>query len=244
MAHAPTPRYASHYRPSARAFGQFVTAVGRRYSGTWPVHNGARRRLPRVSFWTIWNEPNQPGWLAPQWRRKAGTPVAEAPVLYRRFVDAGFAALERTGHGPAHDTVLIGELAPEGAESTDAETPIPPLTFLRALYCVNVADQPLRGQSATALGCPAAGPASAFAAAHPGLFQPTGFAHHPYSFFLAPGASMADPNFVPLADLGRLEQSLDQILAAYGVHRRLPIYLTEYGYETNPPNPFRGTSLT
>jgi hypothetical protein len=24
------------------------------------------------------------------------------------------------------------------------------------------------------------------------------------------------------------------------MHRRLPIYLTEYGYETNPPDPFRG----
>jgi hypothetical protein len=75
------------------------------------------------------------------------------------------------------------------------------------------------------------------------LFTATGFAHHPYSFFLAPGATMTDPNFVPLADLGRLEQALDRIFAAYAVHRRLPLYLTEYGYETDPPNPFRGVSV-
>jgi hypothetical protein len=79
-------------------------------------------------------------------------------------------------------------------------------------------------------------------AANPGLFQAGGFAHHPYSFFLAPSVSMADPNFVPLSDLGRLERGLDAAFAAYGVQRRLGLYLTEYGYETNPPNPFRGVT--
>ena len=53
---------------------------------------------------------------------------------------------------------------------------------------------------------------------------------------------MSDAEFAPLADLGRLEQALDRSVAAYGVTRRLPIYLTEYGYETNPPNPFRGVA--
>ena len=80
----------------------------------------------------------------------------------------------------------------------------------------------------------------AFLAENPGLFDATGFAHHPYLFFLSPAAAMRDPEFVPLSDLGRLEHALDQIFAAYGVARRLPIYLTEYGYETNPPNPYRG----
>ena len=79
-------------------------------------------------------------------------------------------------------------------------------------------------------------------AAHPGLFSATGFAHHPYAFFLAPTASMSDANFVPLSDISRLEHALDAIFATYGVHRQLPIYVTEYGYETNPPNPFRGVS--
>ena len=79
-------------------------------------------------------------------------------------------------------------------------------------------------------------------AANPGLFDATAFAHHPYSFFLAPSAQMSDVNFVPLSDLSRLEHGLDAIFGAYGVGRRLPLYLTEYGYETNPPNPYRGVS--
>jgi hypothetical protein len=48
---------------------------------------------------------------------------------------------------------------------------------------------------------------------------------------------------VPLADLSRLEHGLDSIFTTYGVNRRLPLYLTEYGYETNPPNPYRGVPL-
>jgi hypothetical protein len=53
---------------------------------------------------------------------------------------------------------------------------------------------------------------------------------------------MRNPAFAPLANLGRLEHALDSIFITYDIHRRLPLYLTEYGYETNPPNPYRGVS--
>ena len=37
---------------------------------------------------------------------------------------------------------------------------------------------------------------------------------------------------------GELEaQLLDRVQQLYGSHARLPVYLTEYGYETNPPRP-------
>jgi hypothetical protein len=239
---APAAKYADHWVPSATGFGQFVAAVARRYSGSYAAAGGST--LPRVSYWSIWNEPNQPGWLAPQWQSTGGSAAMKAPVLYRSFVDAAFGALERTGHRTATDTILIGELAPEGSEgpSLNYRTPIPPMPFLRALYCVGSSYRPLTGSSAAALACPQGGQASAFVSANPGLFDATGFAHHPYSFFLAPNVQMADQNFAPLADLPRLEHGLDAIFGAYGVSRRLPLYLTEYGYETNPPNPYRGVS--
>ncbi|MGI8430332.1 MAG: hypothetical protein ACR2OB_13770 [Solirubrobacteraceae bacterium] len=243
---------AHHFRPSAADFAQFVTAVGRRYSGSY-TPSGATGPLARVSYWTIWNEPNQPGWLLPQWSRQGGQPVMEAPSLYRDYADAAFGALRGTGHGVATDTILIGELAPEGADSFDPSTksfgpitrstaPIAPLRFVQALYCVDASYRPLRGALAGLLHCPTDGSAQAFVAAHPALFQATGFAHHPYSFFLAPGVdtSPSDPDFVSLIDLPRLEHGLDRTFAAYGVGRQLPIYLTEYGYETDPPNPFKG----
>ncbi|MGI8505665.1 MAG: hypothetical protein ACR2MK_02470 [Solirubrobacteraceae bacterium] len=235
---APVARQADHYAPSAADFGEFVLAAGRRYSGTY-VPPGAHAPLPRVGYWSVWNEPNQPGWLAPQLSGPSSAPVLEAASLYRGYVDAANAALRRTGH--RSDTILIGELAPEGDERSLGH-PVPPIPFLRALYCVGRDYRPLAGIAATALGCPDGGPRSAFVAAHPGLFAARGFAHHPYSFFLPPAARMSDPNFVPLSNLNRLEHGLDAIFAAYSVARRLPVYLTEYGYETFPPNPFRGVS--
>jgi hypothetical protein len=236
---APTAREANHFAPLAASFEHFVIAAGRRYSGHYRP-SGAPQALPRVSDWSVWNEPNQPGWLAPQSTGSGPASVLESARLYRGYVDAADAALRLTGH--AHDTILVGELAPEGDEQRGVSRPVPPLPFLRALYCVGADDRPLGGAPALALACPSAASPAAFVSAHPGLFAATGFAHHPYSFFLAPGATMPDANFVPLSDLGRLEQALDGIFAAYGVHRRLPLYLTEYGYETNPPNPFRGVS--
>ena len=231
-------KYADDWMPSATRFGAFVSAVARRYSGDYAPAGGST--LPRVGFWSIWNEPNQPGWLAPQWQTVAGQHVIESAVLYRGYVDAAFTALARTGHGPATDTILIGELAPEGSvhPAYTYADPIPPLPFLRALYCVDSGYRPLAGPAAADLGCPST--PTAFVSAHPGLFDATGFAHHPYAFFLAPSAQMSDENFVPLSGLSRLEHALDAIFASYGVSRHLPLYLTEYGYETNPPNPYRG----
>ena len=242
---ASVARLAAQYRPIPAAFGAFVAALGTRYSGSFTVRGtaGARVRLPRVSDWSIWNEPNQPGWLAPQRRILGGAVVPIAPALYRSYANAAFASLVRTGHGPARDTILIGELAPEGDETVGVNRPIPPMSFLRALYCVDGRYRPLSGQAAQMLGCPASAAASGFVRANPGLFRITGLGHHPYSFFLPPQATLADPNFVPLADLSRLEGGIDAIFSAYGVARRLPMYLTEYGYETDPPNPFRGVSL-
>lgn len=234
---APNGKTSLHYFPSAADFEQFVAAVGRRYDGSYRPSSGplaaASRPLPRVSYWSVWNEPNQPGWLAPQWLSAAGLNVPVAARLYRGLVDAAFSGLASSGHNTEHDTILIGELAPEGSETTAPFAPMTPLPFLRALYCVDSQYRPLTGLPAVALGCPVHG--GRFASAHPGLFQATGFAHHPYSFYVAPNVSLPNPDFAPLADLARLERALDRIFATYGVTRRLPLYLTEYGYETSPP---------
>ncbi len=241
---APAPKYADHWSPSAQAFGSFVAALGQRYSGSYRPPGGSGP-LPRVSFWSVWNEANQQGWLTPQWVTVGGQPVMRSAELYRAYADAAFAGLAQTGHHPTTDTILVGELAPEGSvrPTYDYRDAIAPLPFLRSLYCVDASYQPLKGAAASAIGCPTSGSTSGFVNAHPALFQMTGFAHHPYSFFLAPSRSMADLDFAPLANLGRLEHELDAIFSTYGSSRQLPLYLTEYGYETYPPNPWRGVGL-
>jgi hypothetical protein len=228
---SPTARAADHWAPSVLEFYNFVYAAGLRYSGAYGT-------IPRVHVWSIWNEPNQPGWLAPQWRTFDGRQVPNSPRLYRLYANAAFTALYFSRHVTSTDTILIGELAPEGYDTPGFYTAMTPMPFLRALYCLGGGYRRLRGAAATALGCPASGSRAAFVQANPALFLATGFAHHPYYFLHAPWVSSPDANFAPLANLGRLERGLDRAFGAYAVARQLPIYLTEYGYQSDPPDPY------
>jgi hypothetical protein len=237
---ASAPEGGTYWKPSPRDFGVFVRAAGTRYSGH-DTPPGQSAPLPRVSFWSIWNEPNLGPQLAPQ--TIGGSTVETSGSMYRALLDAGWSALQATGHGS--DTILIGELAPygqtgPGAPGTFGE--MVPLRFVRALYCVDSSLNPLRGAAAAARGCPTNASASkSFAADHPGLFQATGYAVHPY-----PGPNRIPPNFVPpgspdfanLAALPNLERLLDRVTSVYGSSKRFPLYSTEYGYFTNPPYAF------
>jgi hypothetical protein len=224
------------WKPSASEYGDFVRALGSRYSGSYKPP-GASEPLPRVKFWAIWNEPNYGVDLAPQAIHHSTVEVS--PLLYRGLVDAAWSALRGTGHGK--DTILIGETAPRGLTTGDNPgnfSGMVPLRFIRALYCVDSSLKPLQGQAAAARGCPtdAAG-SEKFRSAHPGLFEATGFSDHPYPQGRVPPnvATSDQPDYADLPALPRLERTLDQVQAAYGSHKRLPIYSTEFGLQTNPP---------
>ena len=232
----PSPLSQDVWRPSARAFGQFVRAVGTRYSGHYAAGGGAPV-LPRVSHWSVWNEPDQGFQLAPQADRR--TDVEQSPAIYRSLVDAAWSALHATGHGS--DAVLIGELAPLGRSAPvnpGTNGSMAPLRFLRSLYCVDTGFKPLTGAAATERGCPATAAASAhFAADNPALFQASGFANHPYPQGLAPNTTTPDENEdTELASTGRLESTLDRLNRVYGSRTKYNIYSTEFGYQTNPPD--------
>jgi hypothetical protein len=230
------------WRPSAAAFGQFVRAVGERYSGSY-VPPGQATPLPRVSFWAIWNEPNFGEDLGPQ--AVDGSTVATGPMMYRQLVSQAWNALQATGHGG--DTILIGEFDPWGlAARGTARRPqgLPgqfgqtkPLRFLRTLYCVDSSYRPLRGPAARAVGCPSTAAGSRrFRAANPGLFEATGLADHPYPHNQPPTIeTSSDPDIAPFPRLPNLEHAIDTVQRVYGSRRRLPIYNTEYGYITSPP---------
>jgi hypothetical protein len=188
--------------------------------------------LPRVIFWSWANEPNQRVFLMPQYvdRKEA------SPRIYRGLVDAGWSALQDTGHGS--DTVIVGDTAPKGGGERDPDANMRPLRFVRALYCVDTRIRPLRGATARALGCPERDQVRAFPAAHPGLFRAGGFAHHPYSLLTPPALPSRNRDDVGMADLGRLTSTLNRIFARYRLRNRLPIFNTEFGYQSRPPDPF------
>jgi len=140
------------WEPSANEFGSFVRAVATRYSGHYKPA-GASSALPRVDFWSIWNEPNNGVDLAPQ--AIDHSTVEVAPAMYRRLLDAAWSALQATGHG--QDRVLIGEIAPRGQTVGDQPgnfSQMVPLRFIRALYCVDGSLHPLQGQAAVERSCP------------------------------------------------------------------------------------------
>lgn len=253
------------YEPNAQDFRDFATAVGTRYSGTYrdevpappPQQNCGllgcteeRQEAPpgellgRVDHWSVWNEPNHPGWLTPQWLPdpRGGTlPLLPASArIYRDLNDAGWAGLEASGHGS--DVFLLGETAPRGLDDRGLTRSIRPLEFIRELYCLDRSFRPFQGEAAQVRGCP--GTREAFVAAHPSLFNATGWAHHPYALEQGPGDSDPRRDNVVLADLPRLTNALDRIFRVYGNGRRLPVWLTEYGYQTDPPDPTIGVSWT
>ena len=231
------------WRPSPQAFGQFARAVGERYSGSY-VPTGQTSPLPRVSFWAIWNEPNFGEDLGPQ--AIDGSTVSVAPGMYRALAGQMWNALRTTGHG--RDTVLIGEVAPHGL-SGPARPGRPqgfpgnfgqtkPLQFLRTLYCVDSNYRELRGRPARAAGCPATVSGSrSFRTQNPALFNASGFADHPYPENSPPTIETSkDPDIAPLPRIPNLERALDRLQRIYGSGKRFPIYDTEYGYITHPPN--------
>jgi hypothetical protein len=224
-----------HYdwEPSPREYGQFVRAAGTRYSGHY-TPRGASSPLPRVTFWSIWNEPDYGPSLAPQ-----GLPghlrIEYSPRLYRGLVDAAWAALHASGHGS--DTILFGELAPRGQNYWGVFSGMKPLVFLRAMYCVDSRYRRLKGAAAALRGCPTTAAGSRrFRSANPALFAASGFADHPYMRWYQPNRERPfDRNYSSLGAIGELTASLDRLQRVYGSHTRFPIYDTEFGYITSPP---------
>jgi hypothetical protein len=227
----PAGRLAAVWYPAAGQFGAFVTAVGERYGGQY-IPAGAAGPLPAVSSWSIWEEPNTGGSLAPQVVKGAEI----APSIYRGLAGAAYRALRATGH--RHDTILVGGLDASGQPHPGPSGATDPLRFVRALYCVDARGRKLTGKPAAQRGCPTTAAASRrFRSANPALFGGAGWAERPYYGSAAPdhAVSTAHPDWVTFAELPALERVLDGLQAAYRSHHHLAIYISAYGFNTNPP---------
>ncbi|MFL5896237.1 MAG: cellulase family glycosylhydrolase [Thermoleophilaceae bacterium] len=225
------------WKPNTKQFGRFYQAVARRYSGTYHDENEGRGVLPRVSWWGIGNEPNQGGWLMPQARKIGGHVVPTSPAIYRDLLVAGADALIRTGH--AQDTINMGETAPLGVAPVSERRPLRPALFLRELFCLDGRLHPYRGAAARARNCGSV-KKLAILSRLPRLV----YAHHPYTKRLPPTKRDKSRDAITVANLRALPALLDNIakrtkLLPVG----LPIVLTEFGYETNPPDPLNGIPL-
>jgi hypothetical protein len=257
----PAPRWAEGYglprgdtsgswRPNPNEFGAFARAVATRYSGHY-TPRGAHSPLPAVRFWMIWNEPNYGGGnLTPE--TLDGGRIQSAANLYRELVAQAWSSLMSTGH--RGNTILFGQTAPHGRATGGVYLNEAPLRFIQALYCTNVSFQELRGSLARANGCPTTPAASRrFRAENPGLFQSSGFAAHLYSQDTVPGKLFDDrcttgqdrAEYADLGTIAKLEATLVRLRRLYGSPARVPLWDTEFGYQTDPPQAYscKGNSI-
>jgi hypothetical protein len=239
---SPMPAWASGCRASAKVrrscspnptqYKRFVQAIGMRYSGQYADENQTRAVLPRVSRWSVWNEPNQGGWLQPQYKKVGTKAVPQSPVIYRTLVRAAIKGLQASGH--ASDDILLGETAPLGRVTGALATrPMPPGDFLRATLCIDATGRSLTGAAAKALDC--------------GGFRRlavTGIAHHPYTRGGSqPPTSKGGPTEITISSVSRLKTIITQAASRKRIPARLPIFYTEFGFQTNPPDQLFGVSL-
>ncbi len=219
-------RNAGTYKPIPSRYRSFVEAVGKRYSGRYRDENAIRRALPRVSLWSLWNEPNQPGWLSPQSEVVNGQMVPVAPALYRELHQAGVEGLERSAHGG--DAILLGETAPLGSDKSGPINGLRPATFLREMVCLAPDLTPYAGADAARRRCQDFD-------RNPTL-KATSFAHHPYTKKAAPTIAPKSPEEITIANIGTLGPLLDTLAAQSGgrIAPDLPVFLTEFGYESEP----------
>jgi aryl-phospho-beta-D-glucosidase BglC (GH1 family) len=237
QAKANDPANQKTWKPNAHQFGLFYQAVAKRFSGSYHDENEDKGVLPRVSWWGIGNEPNQGGWLMPQARRIGGHIVPTSPAIYRDLLVAGAGALIRTGHGG--DTINMGETAPLGVAPVSERRPLRPALFLRELFCLNSHLRSYRGSAARARSCSTVKKLSILKKL-PKLV----YAHHPYTKKTSPLKKDKSKDAITIANLNTLPVLLDKIAKKTKlIPAGLPVVLTEFGWETNPPDRFNGISL-
>lgn len=115
----PVPRWATAARrdqltrPSPLHYQRFFEAVARRFG-------------PVVDRYSVWNEPNHPAFLLPQYVKGH----AASGAIYRRLYVAARRGLKAAGQ--AGRGLLFGETAPRGTSHVVA-----PLRFLRQALCLD-----------------------------------------------------------------------------------------------------------
>jgi hypothetical protein len=117
------PDYAQRGKPDERGTHDPSPAMLARFI------RAATAKFATVHLWGIWNEPNSPQFLQPQYRH--GKLVS--PKLYRKLLKAAAPAVYN-GH-PAN-RIVAGETSPFGHHPPHGHNPSP-LAFLRKLLCMS-----------------------------------------------------------------------------------------------------------
>ena len=170
------------------------------------------RTLPAVHLWAAWNEPNNPAFLRPQYVRKGGKWVIQSAVAYAKICNAVYTGVHATMF--QGEQVACGVTGPRGNNNPGSVRPsVSPIAFLDA-------------------------------AKRAGMKTFDAYAHNPYYGMPTetpatkppPTRSGQAPTAVTLANIDTLTTEISRL---YGPKK---LWITEYGYQTNPPDPQFGVS--
>ena len=190
---------------------RFAAAAATRYSGTYKAPDG--RVLPPVRHWVAWNEPNNPIFLRPQFRKVRGKNVIQSAIDYAKICNAIVKGVRTTSIGA--NKVACGVTGPRGNNNpSSARASTSPLAFLRGM------------KKAGATGFDA-------------------YAHHPYYGKRQETPTTPPPqgihgNAPTAVTLGNINVLVREVTRLYGNKR---IWITEYGYQTNPPDRLFGVTF-
>jgi len=128
----------------------FAYAAAERYSGLWIPPEWQQNAslgignhpLPKVNMWTAWNEPNNPLWLTPQYKRVGKTWRVESAFNYAKICNAVMAGVHSKFLGPLSDEhVACGVTGPKGNDSPTTTRPsVDALTFLTQAHRFGMKD--------------------------------------------------------------------------------------------------------
>ena len=185
----------------------------------------ARRYAGRVDLWSMYNEPNLEHYLYPQTVRFGRRGYVDlAAARYRRLWFEGWKAIAQ--YDPANrNRVLFGETAAISS----------PLDTLYASLCLDENGRPFRGRLRRLQGC-----------RKPRKLQIGGIAHHPYNNF-GRGSVFSKSytkDSLALAYVSRLHRLMRIAERRGRIPRGRGLYMTEFGFQTNPPDTKRGQSLS
>jgi hypothetical protein len=123
--------------------------------------------------------------------------------------------------------VLLGELAPRGHRAISTRSPVSPLPFLRELACVDRRYKRMRR-----------GPCRGFLPA-----RADAFGYHPHGVEFGPEDPNPDRDQAQIGDIPRLFAVLDRLRRGKRLRVGPGLHLTEFGYQTSPPDHAIGVTL-
>lgn len=186
----------------------------------------AKRYRGKVDYYSLGNEFNLgKTWLTPRFARSGRTRYDYAAATYRKMFAAGYRSIARYD-GARRNRVLFGETAAIAS----------PLPFLRAALCLDANGRPFTGKLRRLQGC----------TGRVRKLNIGGFAVHPYNQGGngTPRQRTRRSSALPLAHMPRLHRLMDGAARRGRIPRGRGIWVTEFGYQSNPPDRVSNVSLT